>query len=426
MLVGLTMGILLLTLPAAASDYTLEVFGNANEDDTINMQDVTYTELIILEYRDRTELSDAKYDGKINMQDVTQIELVILGMELELTLIDMADRIVTVPRPIERVVSCSLPCTRVIVALDGCDRLVGSEFSRTPGVPSIDSCIGELAFACGGDILERVTNVGWGSTVNVELIVSLKPDVIISGKTLNHDAVQEQTGIPVVAGRYESYCGGSGFYDQIRLTGTVLGNEEEAEDLTLYMREKIAEVTDITSDMSDSEKPIVYYAARSGGNMGGFTTTGYYDAIDLAGGINAAEDCQSFDTYCEFDVSKEQVLAWNPDIILIKCHSINPPSETQITVADVLDDPVLQTVNAVKTESVYYCASTARGYPIQRYIPETMYFAKLFHPEEFEDLDLEEEGNEVMERFFGADGLYTWYADETGWLRDFIESQDEG
>ena len=49
-LVGITMSLLLLTLPAAASDYTLGIFGNANEDDTINMQDVTYTELIILEY----------------------------------------------------------------------------------------------------------------------------------------------------------------------------------------------------------------------------------------------------------------------------------------------------------------------------------------------------------------------------------------
>ena len=35
-LVGLTIS-LLLALPAAALDYTPEVFGNANEDDTINM-----------------------------------------------------------------------------------------------------------------------------------------------------------------------------------------------------------------------------------------------------------------------------------------------------------------------------------------------------------------------------------------------------
>ena len=69
-LVGIALAMLLLALPVAASDYTLGIFGNANEDDTINMQDVTYTELIILEYRDRTELSDAKYDDRINMQEV--------------------------------------------------------------------------------------------------------------------------------------------------------------------------------------------------------------------------------------------------------------------------------------------------------------------------------------------------------------------
>ena len=84
--------------PAAASDYTLGIFGNANEDETINMQDVTYTELIILEYRDKTQLADAKYDGRINMQDVTQIELIILGREKEITVLDSADRTVTIGR----------------------------------------------------------------------------------------------------------------------------------------------------------------------------------------------------------------------------------------------------------------------------------------------------------------------------------------
>ena len=89
--------------PAAASDYTLDIFGNANEDETVNMQDVTYTELIILEYRDETELSDAKYDGKINMQDVTQIELIILGKEKELTLLDAESESVTIEKPVRMV-----------------------------------------------------------------------------------------------------------------------------------------------------------------------------------------------------------------------------------------------------------------------------------------------------------------------------------
>jgi len=116
---------LLLAMPAAASDFTLGVFGNANEDDTINMQDVTYTELIILEYRDETELSDAKYDSKINMQDVTQIELVILGKEKEITILDSADKIVTLNKPLERIIVGSGNQAEGVMVLKAVDTVVG-------------------------------------------------------------------------------------------------------------------------------------------------------------------------------------------------------------------------------------------------------------------------------------------------------------
>jgi len=64
-LVGITTIMLLLccTLPAVASDYTLGIFGNANEDDTIDLEDVEYTPRIILGLIDQTQLADAEYDS---------------------------------------------------------------------------------------------------------------------------------------------------------------------------------------------------------------------------------------------------------------------------------------------------------------------------------------------------------------------------
>ena len=122
---AMTILLLSLALPAVASDYTLGVFGNANEDDTINMQDVTYIELIILEYRDRTELADAKYDGKINTQDVTQIELIIKGNEKEITVNDAIDGIVTINhQSTKRVVTLFPVATEMVNALEP-DNLVG-------------------------------------------------------------------------------------------------------------------------------------------------------------------------------------------------------------------------------------------------------------------------------------------------------------
>lgn len=53
--------------------------GDANGDGDVNMQDVTYTELIVLGYFAPTPGADANENGSINMGDVTTIELMILG-----------------------------------------------------------------------------------------------------------------------------------------------------------------------------------------------------------------------------------------------------------------------------------------------------------------------------------------------------------
>ena len=50
MLLGMTTTMLLPALPAAASDYTLRIFGNANEGDTINMQDATRIKRDVVRY----------------------------------------------------------------------------------------------------------------------------------------------------------------------------------------------------------------------------------------------------------------------------------------------------------------------------------------------------------------------------------------
>jgi hypothetical protein len=61
-LAGLTMTLLLLTLPAAASDYTLDIFGNANEDSTTDRIEATaWEDLVKLECVEHG-LITGKYD----------------------------------------------------------------------------------------------------------------------------------------------------------------------------------------------------------------------------------------------------------------------------------------------------------------------------------------------------------------------------
>ena len=71
-------------------------------------------------------------------------------------------------------------------------------------------------------------------------------------------------------------------------------------------------------------------------------------------------------------------------------------------------------MNAVKAGDVYYTKGFYIGWDPASGIAESFYLAKLFHPDIFEDLNVEERGNDIFEEFYGADGLYTWMLDSVG------------
>jgi iron complex transport system substrate-binding protein len=91
-LIGIAVCAILLTSPVLASSGHSKIYGNANEDDVLDMRDVTYIKLVIFGKKPATTFADANYDGKISMLDVGQTKLIILGKEKLLTLIDQANR----------------------------------------------------------------------------------------------------------------------------------------------------------------------------------------------------------------------------------------------------------------------------------------------------------------------------------------------
>ena len=321
------------------------------------------------------------------------------------------DREVKFFRPIERVVSTFAVNTRANVALGCCDKLVGvSHLCLMP----------EEKHAYGGKLLEHpVVNRN-----NPEFIASLRPDIVIGQTPGNPETYQEKVYTPCVdwgqsgfmsmeIGR-ERTCIGINFY------GKVLDKQEEAEELISFINEKYDMVTDITSQIPDSEKPKACAVLGRGnvtgarGALGGITGCIPYDD---AGAISLRKDLG-----VTTDISVEQLIKWNPDVLFVCFSEWN---KRRLTVEQVLADPRLQTVNAVKTGSVYYITGCCMWDITQRLITNSMYMAKMFYPDEFKDLDLEKEGNEVFERFYGVDGLWTEMADNLGHYREFVDNPPE-
>ena len=386
-LVGITIT-LLLTLPAVASeDYKLGIFGNANEDETINMQDVTYTELIILEYRDRTELADAKYDGKINMQDVTQIELVILGKEKELTIVDHGEDAVTVNKPVKRVIPDHITSLVAMRVLDAEDVIVGTQ---------------ALTYYMGPTFLQdlaELPSVGGYRTPDYEAILSLNPDVYFvyrAGRAEKETIEEKLPGVTViVTGHHEPYYSKNLNMDMRKL-GYILDRRDRAEEYIDWYNGYRDMIEERTAGLSDDEKPGVYVTCFSLYNC-----RRDFPPCDIAGGINIGASIGS--GYC-VEVDPEWVVEQNPDVIIDPgCgrdygYDVDDPSALIAMREELMNHPELANVAAVKEGRVYELDIYSIGL-FPNNIISIAHYAKWLHPDIFEDMDPHAIHQEYLDRF---------------------------
>ncbi len=368
-------------------------------------------------------------DGKITADELEKIELI--NENYPRTIVDTEGREVTFYKPVERIITREPDTCRIVIALGEGDKVVASE-------QAVKSCLCPTTFGvfdqgcleCYQTILDgRMPDLPETSTrydIYYELMASLTPDVVITSSVTNVQDFESKVGCPcvVAGGSGNSYDYEGGLYGQIEVVGAVLDKEEEAEELVGFIESKIEMVRSVTDGLDESEKPKVYFAPR-GATLGfydpkegrDFTrTVTSYDPLSIAGGINVAEGCEG----TSINVALEQIIAWNPDFILVSCSS--PDSKDAVDFIKTAPD--LQSIAAVQNGDVYNCFYPyCRGSPPDRSLFNMIYMAKLLHPEKFEDLDMEKECNEIFEAFLRVEGVFSEYADYLVWPRDYLNSQ---
>ena len=389
----------LATMPVMASDFTLGIFGNANEDDTINMQDVTYTELIILEYRDETELSDAKYDDKINMQDVTQIELLILGKEKEITILDGVGRIVTVEMPVERIIPTDYRTTETMLAIGAEDMIVG-----------VDRAFHERMSEFGLSDLPEVSM--HGQFVDYEAVLVLDPDLVVIPLWQRNNAGIISENLPNTAAVVMGVTARRTIVPDVTIMGMLFGKEDEASELIGWIESYDEIVEERTEELGSEEMPTFYYEYMSGAMKWHAITPDDSSAGHVAegcGGSNIAAGLPG----TSGEVDPEWVIEQNPDVMfadLMKGFD-SGPWKTEADMEELLtkilaDRPGFENVNAVKNGKVYLMDRDLVSGP--RWVVGHIYFAKWLHPELFGDIDPEEIHNEYLEVFHDLELEGTW------------------
>lgn len=240
---------------------------------------------------------------------------------------------------------------------------------------------------------------GGKGEMDLEALLAAAPDVVIDigepkGSIAEDlDALTEQTGIPfvhidaTVKTAPEAY----------RTLGALLGREEKAEELAQWCENTYAMMEDMMAkvDADGARKSLLYCLGDKGVNViaqGSF----HAETVNMmSNNLAVVEEVVSSGAGNEVDM--EQILVWNPDVIIFA------PDSCYNSIADAAE---WQDVAAIAAGQYYETPYGPYGWlssppSVQRYLG-MLWLGELLYPE-YTEYDLQEAITEYYKLFYGCD-----------------------
>lgn len=296
---------------------------------------------------------------------------------------DGAGRAVPVPARVERVFPAGPPAAILLYTLAP-ELLIG--WPRTNRPEEREFLLPDVG---GRPEVGRIT--GRGNTANLEAVLALKPDLILDVGSLNPtyvslaERVQQQTGIPyaLLDGRFD------GISPAYRTLGALIGRHAQGEAFARSAEDMITTITRRIAAITPERRPRVYYARGPRGletGLGGSINVETIELIarNVAGGTRGGLA----------NVSIEQVLLWDPEVII---------TIDQDFAADVPNDPAWASVAAVRTRRVHLSPKLPFGWvdfpPSVNRLIGLWWLAKILYPDLFPE-DLRALTRDFYSRFY--------------------------
>ncbi len=280
---------------------------------------------------------------------------------------DATGRSLPIPATVARVFPAGPPAAILLYTLAP-DLLLGWPRANRP-----EECAFMLVDICTRPEIGRLT--GRGNTANLEAVIALKPDLILDvGSTRATfvslaERVQAQTGIPyaLLDGRFDAIP------QTYRKLGELVHRDNDAKRLADYADHTLKTIKARLADVPHGKRPRVYYARGPRGLVTGLGGSINVETIEMlaqnvAGGTHGGLA----------NVSIEQVLLWNPEVIV---------TIDILFAATARQDPAWQAVDAVKNGRVHLSPKMPFGWvdfpPSVNRLIGLWWLAKILYPERF-------------------------------------------
>lgn len=317
-------------------------------------------------------------EGKEAQKEETEPTQEAVNTSYPITLKDQAGREVEITKKPEKIVSGYYISTSTLIALGLEDKLVGIE-AKADKRPIYKLSAPELI---------ALPNVGTAKEFDLEGCAALAPDLVILPKKLKDAAATlEGLGMTVLLVNPESK---EQLEEMVDLLAKATDSQENGSKLLAFAE---SNQSALDEKLAEASAPTVYLA----GNSSVLSTAGkamYQSSlIKNAGGKNVADETE--DTYWA-EVSYEQILAWNPEYIIIV-------PEATYSVEELLADPALASCSAVKNHQVFQMPNKAEAWdsPVPSSILGTIWLASIIHSDLVSDTECEAIISEYYNTFYG-------------------------
>lgn len=309
--------------------------------------------------------------------------------EGEITITDMTGREVTLPGTVSHAFGGGPPATSLLYTfgpeyMAGWNSKVSAEQAKFTTDEAAELPVLGRAFGKGGDF-------------NPEELLAHDVDLIIDAGNLDEsyveaaDDLSEQTGIPVI----QLSTNPEDLSEAYGLMGQVFGDEHRAEKLQ-------SAVDDIVSNVDAGSETVkeprtIYYGQGADGLSTAPEGSIHSRFIEEIGAENAA-DAQLESDSGRVDVDFEQVLKWDPDVVIL-----GPDSPRDKLAQDPGSDADFGALDAVKDGDVFVAPAQPFGWvdrpPSVNQLLGMMWAAEAVYPDNY-DIDLVTEVKDFYADFY--------------------------
>lgn len=312
------------------------------------------------------------------------------------TVVDAYNRSVEVPRDAKTAATVGSGA-RFVVYAGAQDKLIAvTEMEKDPALNRPYAFAYKEKFADlpstsnGNHLLE--------TNVNEEQLIELAPDVVISSRSAEEcDALQKNTGIPVIGISYQNQLFTDNVYKSIECVAEALGTEEHAKQVIDKLKSWDNDLKSRTSDIAEADKPSVYVGAVNYKGAKSFTGTyaNYAPLVELNAKNVADETGQS----AAVDVDLEQIGNWDPDYMFLNAGNMDLMKDDYGKNKDFFDS-----LKAFKNGNLFTQPFfNFNGTNIDTGICDTYFIGATIYPDKFADVDLSAKYSEIYATLLGSD-----------------------